>query len=607
MKDHSPGPSGQYQATGTNGERGMALVVVLLVVMVVGALVSGAAVVSANHMLVNRIHDRQSTLDRAADAGLQVGRAIVEADPSLYPTSGHRVIENGVSIPGPGGDPNDGLRRWTSVGPSRGTAGFEGPLGSIVSVVESRAGQRAVRRQELRPESFASYGIFVDQAPNGVRLGSSGVYWGSVHANAGLVVDPSGATFHAPVHTASTLVQTNGGTFHSGYREGSPRIDLPTATQLGHLRGLAKSGGLYFEGDTSQGQGEATMRIEFVAVDLNGDGDRADPAEGFIRVYRNLGNPGHVTAEEWSWDGAGPDLQYSNSCGAVGPDGQFYTMDEYRTGVDGTDWGWSDAAADPGRRCHLGGDPRLNNPDGFQATDAFGGSFEPWPHTPDPALVAAVGATAARYLHPIHPVGEAPDFTGVIFVDGKVALSGTVAGRVTVAATDEITLADDLVYATDPGAPDRNCRDILGIFTAADVVIADNAINTSVPTSGDSWTNDPRSFDDTPSEFLHGSLLALGSLVAEDYEMGPTWTEPCDLTPWGRGCLRITGSIGQGTLGAIRGDEGAGYLPRFSYDRCGADRPPPHFPTTGRFAKGEYFQVDPSNFDLDAYWKLIAP
>ena len=48
-------------------------------------------------------------------------------------------------------------------------------------------------------------------------------------------------------------------------------------------------------------------------------------------------------------------------------------------------------------------------------------------------------------------------------------------------------------------------------------------------------------------------------------------------------------------------------MKRYAYDACGATSPPPYFPTTGVFAKGQYYQVDPAGFDIDAYFALITP
>ena len=52
---------------------------------------------------------------------------------------------------------------------------------------------------------------------------------------------------------------------------------------------------------------------------------------------------------------------------------------------------------------------------------------------------------------------------------------------------------------------------------------------------------------------------------------------------------------------------GTGYVKRYSYDSCAADEPPPYYPTTGHFAKGQYYQVDPVGFSVPAYYELLTP
>jgi hypothetical protein len=46
---------------------------------------------------------------------------------------------------------------------------------------------------------------------------------------------------------------------------------------------------------------------------------------------------------------------------------------------------------------------------------------------------------------------------------------------------------------------------------------------------------------------------------------------------------------------------------RYQYDQCGANNPPPYFPTTGHFVRGHYYEVDPTGFDVNAYWSLLVP
>jgi hypothetical protein len=171
-----------------------------------------------------------------------------------------------------------------------------------------------------------------------------------------------------------------------------------------------------------------------------------------------------------------------------------------------------------------------------------------------------------------------------------------------VAATGDIILPDDLVYATNPGA--GTCADILGIFAGDDVIISDNTINTPIrPASGWSY----RTYDDTSSEFFHGIVLALDIFTVDNYDNGPDDEEACETKDWGRGCLYLTGGIIQSTRGAVGTSGGTGYIKRYSYDQCAFSNPPPYFPTTGHFARGRYYEVDPADFNISSYWAGLAP
>jgi hypothetical protein len=52
---------------------------------------------------------------------------------------------------------------------------------------------------------------------------------------------------------------------------------------------------------------------------------------------------------------------------------------------------------------------------------------------------------------------------------------------------------------------------------------------------------------------------------------------------------------------------GTGYVKRYSYDACAAEEPPPYFPTTGHFSKGQYYQVDPAGFNVSTYYDMLTP
>jgi len=82
-------------------------------------------------------------------------------------------------------------------------------------------------------------------------------------------------------------------------------------------------------------------------------------------------------------------------------------------------------------------------------------------------------------------------------------------------------LLDDLRYANDPVK--GVCRDILGLITDKDVVIADNALNTPPDVGFTGGTPLYYSLDDTKDFYLHAVLMALGtSFRAQNYASGPT-------------------------------------------------------------------------------------
>ena len=190
----------------------------------------------------------------------------------------------------------------------------------------------------------------------------------------------------------------------------------------------------------------------------------------------------------------------------------------------------------------------------------------------------------------------------MISVTGKVAVSGVLRGRVTLAATDDIILADDIVYATDPGA--GLCQDMFGLFSGKRVIVADNLLNAPQrPRTG--WNH--RTYDDTKDEFFHGVILALDIFTVQRYNAGSRNDESCEAKTWGRGCLYITGGIIQKTRGAVGTGAGTGYVKRYSFDSCAKEEPPPYYPTTGHFAKGQYYQVDPVGFSVPGYYELLTP
>ncbi len=150
------------------------------------------------------------------------------------------------------------------------------------------------------------------------------------------------------------------------------------------------------------------------------------------------------------------------------------------------------------------------------------------------------------------------DLNGVVYVTDDVRLKGTVKGRLTVFATGNIYILDDIRYSQSKanGEPMENCTDMLGIVSAKNVIIADTPAN----------RNDV---------VIDGAILALGnSFYVQNYYSG----DP-------RGNLTIWGSLSQvvrGPVGTMRWDGSVtGYDKDYHYDQRLEGEIPPYYPTTG--------------------------
>jgi len=561
-----------------DNERGIALVVVLLVVVAVAAMLAGSALLSSSTSLIARHEARLGVLETAADAGLEEARSTINGTKALYPDTGFTTLEAGVTVYAADASPIPNVRRWLYAGPSGVTTGQYGVFGSIVSVTQDLQGDRVVRRSEVNQESFSKYAYFTT-AENNIQFANGDLILGPVFSDDYINIASSGAIFNGPVATAKKVNGKAFGVYKQGVTEGAAFIAMPGTADLLKLKGQAAVGGTAIVSQTLgvEADGQATTRIEFVALDLNGDNDSTDDGEGFMKVYQ-LTNPGEIwwvvgdakTAQQQKGDST--NVLTSPNC----------TLSAIKK-----------------TRCYLGGSDALNG-GAFQAADAHG-HWLPWVGPVDPRL-NALGRPDANYLWPINRATN-PNFRGVVYVDGRVAVSGKLRGRLTLAASSNIIIADDLRYVTNPGA--ANCADVLGLFSGGDIIVADNLVNDPAP--GVATVPSARSWDETPDTWLDGFVLALGSFKAENYNKGSRNASLCGAAGSGRGCLFVSGGVIQTSRGAVGLTSGEGYVKRYQYDQCGANNPPPYFPTTGHFVRGHYYEVDPTGFDVNSYWSLLVP
>jgi hypothetical protein len=633
--------------------RGMAIIVTLILTAALGALALSSVYLASNTKIAGGLSDRAANLQYAADAALQMGKSYINADPDAMPASGYREITfNNGDLKDAYGNNIPGVKVRTWAGPTGATSGQFGAFGSVISEATDLTGGRVVRRLELAQENFARFAYWSNLEKRGstpIWFASGDVIFGPMWSNDTIRIQnkgtlPFSAQFRDVVGTAKIIYQANQADWWKGYSENGIRVELPAPSSLLNLQAFAAVGNLNFNAPSSGDESSVRMRIEFVSVDIDNDGSDKDPQDGFIRVYQ--ANAGQ---ERWIRGDTDPDDDdrdlREGLCGEwinVSGTNRFFTVEQHDD-VPTYNWlkvtkGFSDSAltamqftngptlsttavraimSRSGNRsqCFLGGAPELTKVTGadfggtsrtFDDADAHG-SYRPYPGVIDARVTARRGAEAA-FLFPLHRSVN-PGARGVINVNGTVGVSGQLVGRVTLRTTETAVILDDIKYGTNPASTGQ-CVDVLGILSQRDIVIADNMLNNQTDArigSGESF----RLMDDTKDLTIHSVVMALDkSFRVENYQDGETTGNPCNGIERGRGCLALLGGLIQearGAVGTFNGTGGTGYLKQYTYDRCANLRPPPYFPTTGRFLDNRYMEIDPVNFNITTLMARLAP
>lgn len=606
--------------TTQSDQRGFALLMALLLALAVTAMAIGAILMSSNATLISRFHAKELEMQSAADMGLEVARDTVNGGLAL-PVVGFDTLELNRTVRDATGAVIPGFTRSVYVGKTGSTTGQFGVYASVLSVISDTRGAVVVRRAELSQESFSKFARFDDQTTSSVVFANGIQVFGPLHTNGTLYVGPNSSTmptFWGPVTTASTINSVANGTFRQGYKQNQAIIPMPTPANLATLSSYATTGNTTVPGGAvGTAVYDPSVRIEFIPVDINGDGQFTGADEGFMRVYQALGATptaaakAYVTGRVWNTGSAADPNSQSPNCGSslsgawqsaqlVNPAGanlaQAQNLLNHAT-----------------RRCFLGGDPRLTG--GFVAitpAPANYGQWLPWPGYGAGAAPVAiangrlpdgtvVGAVQARYLWPVNRPFNA-NFKGVVYVNGSVGVSGQVRGQITVATTGNIMLDDDITYVTAPGSSVDCSADILGLLTPQYFMLEDDNVNSPFKVNNAYKTG----YDDTSDEFLHAAVLTLNSIQSENVSGGSTNSEVCVGNPSGRGCFNMVGAAIQGINGSRMTSSGTGWNPQWSYDRCDGIKAPPYFPTTGRYYKNRYYEIDPVGFNVTAWFNANA-
>lgn len=156
----------------------------------------------------------------------------------------------------------------------------------------------------------------------------------------------------------------------------------------------------------------------------------------------------------------------------------------------------------------------------------------------------------------------------LIYIDGSVEVSGTINGSVTISATDDILLVDDVRYHDSDagGVPTASSVDYLGLVAADDIMVVDNAANST-------------------DIVINGAALALGgSFLVQHYWSGAF-----------RGNLTLYGSLSQktrGPVGTVSWWGKTGYQKNYHFDSRFSAAVPPYYPATGEYKTLSWREVD---------------
>ncbi len=599
-------------------QRGTALFITLVLLVALVAISAGAITMTGTERRLRIYSQAQVDLRYQAELAAEMGLSRVNLDELALPDTGYSVLEYGYPATDAFGESVRGIELNIYAGRTGSATGTIGNYASIVGQAVGR-GATSVVRLEITEESFAKFAYFTDNEGGNIWFAGGDQLFGPVHSNDQIKIHSTGATFHADVSTAKNILYADNGTFLEGYEEESEIIPLPDGSDMARLEALAAAGNTYFATPSVGAPSNVQMRIEFLAIDVDGDGDDVDPNEGFFRLYRSPLS---------KWLAAQDDDYWTLNCGdvhvhPVSGEPRFISASQHKDLFEGgayngpypADVGaWSGnsalrhgtgswptvyrrAVTQPSSRCYLGGDPRLTM-DGRSLSGWNGAADESgWlrraDYQPGATIPAAVATRDdADYLFPLARVHN-PDFRGVFFFDGLIGVSGVLNGRVTIATSDNIVLLDDFTYSVP--ANTAKCNDIAGFLSSHNFYISDNNLNT--PQRFPNVGGARRTYDNTASEFIDGIILALeSSFTVENYWAGPKLSEACEGQANGRGCIYLTGGLIQDIRGAVGLTDGHGYIKRYAYDSNARFCPPPHYPTTGRYKKNRYYEVNPQVF-----------
>ena len=265
--------------------RGSALMLTMIFTFALGGLAISAIYMAGSSSMLAKLYDRERDYRYAAEWALSIGKSRLMTDTTfVLPDSLYVQLMNGQTVIDAGGSavPKVVVDLYAGVGGS--SSGQYGRFVELIAVAYDNGGARHVRRLELQAENFARYAMFVDQWPSGACYATGEILRGRSHSNQNWK-NCGSAPGVIHTDTVSAVGTVNGvGQYQSAKINGHPVIQFPSVAKLSWMPGYAASANLSFNPAATNGA-TGGSRMEFVAVDLDGDGAVTGAAEGYFRVF----------------------------------------------------------------------------------------------------------------------------------------------------------------------------------------------------------------------------------------------------------------------------------------------------------------------------------
>ena len=266
--------------------KGSALMLTMVFTFAMGGLAMSAIYMAGSSSILSKLYDRERDYRYAAEWALAVGKSRLMTDTSFHlPDSLYVQVLNGQTVTDAGGQPVPKVKVDLYAGVGGNSTGQYGRFVELVAVAYDNGGARHVRRLELQAENFARFAMFTDRWSAGCYT-TGEIVRGRAHSNQSW---QSCASSPGPVYTDTvSAVTTVTGTAQypsAGHRfPSAPVIPFPTVAKLSFMPGYASSANLSYTPPARVGS-TGGARMEFVAVDLDGDGLLTGPAEGYFRIF----------------------------------------------------------------------------------------------------------------------------------------------------------------------------------------------------------------------------------------------------------------------------------------------------------------------------------